>query len=173
MRINGYSSYFNNDSFQFATGKIPNSQPLNKNSYSPGVIVEISQQARDYQEKIQADKGIKETAAAEETQECQTCKNRKYVDGSSDPSVSYQTPQKISPDQAAGRVRAHEREHVSNEQEKAQKEDRKVVSQTVSLSTSICPECNKIYISGGVTRTITKNDTEPVAQNEGVSSKSV
>jgi len=167
MRIDGYSSFLNNDSYQHSSGRIPNIQPQNKNFYNPEIIVEISRQARDYQNKI------KETAAAEEIQGCQTCKDRKYVDESSDPSVSFQTPQKISPDQAAGRVRAHEREHVSNEQEKAQKEDRKVVSQTVSLSTSICPECGKVYISGGVTRTVTKNDEKPEPQNEGASLKPV
>jgi len=164
MRIDGVSSYLNNDSFQYATGRTPASAQQNKNSYNPGVIVEISPQAREYQEKIQLDKKIKE--AAEDMQGCQTCKNRKYVDGSNDPSVSFQTPQNIDPNQAASRVRAHEHEHVANEQEKAQKENRKVVSQTVSLSTSICPECNRVYVSGGVTHTITKNDQNPESQGE-------
>ena len=98
-----------------------------------------------------------------EPHECQTCKNRKYQDGSSDPSVSYQAPTHISPNQAGAAVAAHEGEHVAHEQAKAQQEDRQIVSQTVSLSTSICPECGRVYISGGVTRTITasKPDNSP------------
>jgi len=169
MRIEGVSSYFNNDSYQYKIGRVPGTEPQGKNFSGIGDSIEISKQARDYQDKVQAEKGsrgINGLTAAEEMQGCQTCKNRKYVDGSSDPSVSFQTPQKIDPSQAASRVMGHEREHVSNEQEKAQKEDRKVVSQTVTLSTSICDECGRIYVSGGVTRTITKNDNKPDLQNE-------
>ena len=32
--------------------------------------------------------------------ECQTCKNRKYVDGSDDPNVSFKTPGHIDPGQS-------------------------------------------------------------------------
>ena len=42
-----------------------------------------------------------------DTYECQTCKNRKYQDGSNDPSVSFKTPTKLSPDKAAYAVRSH------------------------------------------------------------------
>ena len=93
-----------------------------------------------------------------EPHECQTCKNRKYQDSSSDPSVSFQAPTHISPSMAAGSIAAHEGEHVSHEQQKAERDGRKVISQTVTLHTSICPECGLIYISGGVTRTITAKD---------------
>jgi len=136
--------------------------------YGSGIIVEISQQARDAynQSKLQAPEGTKETTPIGEVEGCQTCKNRRYVDKSSDPSVSYQTPTKISPEQAAGKVMAHEREHVTNEQARAQREDRRVVSQTVSLSTSICPECGRVYISGGVTRTTTVNNKETELNTE-------
>jgi len=100
--------------------------------------------------------------AIEGPQQCETCKNRKYVDQSDDPSVSFQSPAHINPGQAAARVMSHEREHVSNEQEKARRDDRKVISQTVTLTTSICPECGRMYISGGVTRTLTaKNNSGP------------
>ena len=88
--------------------------------------------------------------------ECQTCKERKYQDGSDDPGVSYQTPTNIDPDVAASAVRGHEQEHVVREQAKAQREGREVVSQSVSLHTAICPECGKVYVSGGTTRTTTR-----------------
>ncbi len=88
--------------------------------------------------------------------ECQTCKERKYQDGSDDPGVSFKTPSHIGPDQAASAVRGHENEHVVREQSKARQEGRKVVSQSVTLHSDICPECGKAYISGGTTRTVTK-----------------
>lgn len=97
---------------------------------------------------------------------CETCEKRKYQDGSDDSSVSYQTPTRIDPDMAASAVRGHEMEHVSHEQAKAQREDRKVVSQSVTLHTDICPECGKTYISGGTTRTVTKANPEEPQQEE-------
>lgn len=93
--------------------------------------------------------------AAEEGR-CETCEKRKYQDGSDDSSVSYQTPTRIDPDLVASAVRGHEREHVYHEQARAKREGRKVVSQTVTLHTDICPECGRTYISGGTTRTVTK-----------------
>ncbi len=92
--------------------------------------------------------------------ECQTCKKRKYQDGSDDPGVSFKTPTNISPDWAAAAVRGHELEHVVREQAKAEREDRKVVQQSVTLHTGICPECGRVYISGGTTRTTTVNDNQ-------------
>ena len=91
-----------------------------------------------------------------EESECQTCKNRKYQDGSDDPGVSFKTATNIAPEQAAAAVRGHEQEHVVREQAKAQREDRKVVSQSVTIHTEICPECGDVYVSGGTTRTTTK-----------------
>lgn len=91
-----------------------------------------------------------------EESECQTCKNRKYQDGSDDPGVSFKTATRIAPEQVASAVRGHEQEHVVREQAKAQREDRKVVSQSVTIHTAICPECGDVYVSGGTTRTTTK-----------------
>jgi hypothetical protein len=103
--------------------------------------------------------------------ECQTCKERKYQDGSNDPGVSFKAPGHISPESAGSVVMAHEQEHVSNEQAKAQNEDRRVVSQSVRIFTSVCPECGKVYVSGGETRTTTASEpkaaeqkTKPVGQ---------
>lgn len=106
-------------------------------------------------------KGEGEAAGAESAQkaledgECETCERRKYQDGSDDMGVSFQTPTNIAPEQAAAAVRGHENEHVVREQAKARQEGRRVVSQSVTLHTDICPECGKPYISGGTTRTVT------------------
>ena len=111
--------------------------------------------------------GAESVQKAAEEGECQTCKERKYQDGSDDSSVSYQTPTHIDADYAPAAVRGHELEHVAHEQAKAQREDRKVVSQTVTLHTDICPECGRVYVSGGTTRTVTKADnTEAPAREE-------
>lgn len=111
--------------------------------------------------------GADSAQKAAEEGECQTCKERKYQDGSDDSSVSYQTPTHIDADYAPAAVRGHELEHVAHEQAKAQREDRKVVSQTVALHTDICPECGRVYVSGGTTRTVTKADnTEAPAREE-------
>lgn len=88
---------------------------------------------------------------------CVTCANRVYQDGSNDPGVSFKSPTHVSPEQSHSMVMAHENEHVQREQQKADQEDRDVVSQSVTLSRSICPECGKSYISGGVTKTTTQS----------------
>jgi ribosomal protein L32 len=168
MRIDSAVPYSNIDKYQATAGRVAPEQPQNTGYYGPGVIVEISQQAKDYnsQNKVKAPDGIQKIAGAQDVKECQTCKNRKYVDESSDPSVSYQTPQHISPGQSGAQVMAHEREHVANEQTKAERQERRVISQTVSLSTSICPECGRVYVSGGVTRTVTASDKKAEAPAE-------
>ena len=97
----------------------------------------------------------------EQKGECQTCKNRKYQDGSDDPGVSFKTASKIAPEAAAAAVRGHEMEHVYRNRAKAAREGREVVSQSVRLKTGICPECGKPYIAGGETRTVTKAKNEP------------
>lgn len=108
-----------------------------------------------------------ETKSAQEVMEegeCQTCKERKYQDGSDDPGVSYKTPTNIAPEAAASAVRGHEQEHVSREQSKAQRDGREVVSQSVTIHTAICPECGRVYVSGGTTRTTTATKQEKAAQ---------
>ena len=131
-------------------------QPVHNKSGS-GITVDISPEAL-------AAAARKKSGSAPRTDynatECKTCSGRKYQDVSSDPSVSFQTPAHISPSQSASGVAAHESEHVSHEQAKAQQDGREIVSQTVRLSTSICPECKRVYVSGGVTQTISvKVDT--------------
>ena len=88
--------------------------------------------------------------------ECETCKERRYQDGSDDSGVSYQTPSKIK-GSVESAVRAHEQEHVSRRQAEAEREGKEVVSQTVTLKTGVCPECGKLYCAGGTTRTVTRD----------------
>ncbi len=94
--------------------------------------------------------------------ECETCKNRKYQDGS-DEMVSFKSATHISPQSAASAVRSHEQEHVSNAYKKAAQNNGKVVSANVSIHTSVCPECGRSYVSGGTTSTQIKyfNEDNP------------
>ena len=84
--------------------------------------------------------------------ECETCKERKYQDGS-DEMVSFKSAQHISPTEAGSRVRAHEQEHVMNAYEKAEEKGGKVLQASVSIHTAVCPECGRTYVSGGETNT--------------------
>lgn len=99
--------------------------------------------------------------------ECETCKNRKYQDGSNE-MVSFKSAAHISPEAAATRVRAHEQEHVSNAYNKAQQNNGKVVNASVSIQTAICPECGRTYVSGGETDTQIKyyNEENPYQQDK-------
>ncbi len=117
---------------------------------------EKSQDGNGEKQKV----GVEAAQAAVEEGKCQTCEERKYQDESDDMGVSFQAPTNIAPEQVAAAVRGHENEHVVREQAKAQQEDRRVVSQSVTLHTDICPECGKVYISGGTTRTVTAAEQE-------------
>ena len=99
--------------------------------------------------------------------ECQTCKERKYQDGS-DENVSFKSAQHISPTAAASRVRAHEQEHVANAYSKAQQDGGKVINASVSIHTAVCPECGRTYVSGGTTHTMIKynNEKNPYTQSK-------
>ncbi len=91
--------------------------------------------------------------------ECETCKERKYQDGSNDPGVSFKAPTHISPENAGAAVAAHEGEHVQRERAKAGSENKEVISQSVQIYTAICPECGKNYVAGGETVTTTRTTT--------------
>jgi len=100
-------------------------------------------------------------------EECETCKNRKYQDGS-DENVSFKSAQHISPESAAARVRAHEGEHVANAYSKAMKDGGKVLRASVSIHTDICDECGKVYVSGGTTSTTIQYPGEEVKEPENL-----
>lgn len=97
--------------------------------------------------------------------ECQTCKQRTYVDGSNESNVSFKAPGHISPEASASVVSAHEAEHVANAKHEGNKEGNQLISASVSLKVSICPECGRSYVSGGTTRTtIQYNQSNPYDQ---------
>ena len=74
--------------------------------------------------------------------ECETCKNRKYQDGS-DEMVSFKAAGHIDPSNAAMVVMGHEQEHVSNAYRKAELGGGEVERASVRLKTDICPECGR------------------------------
>ena len=94
--------------------------------------------------------------------ECETCKNRKYQDGS-DEMVSFKAAAHVSPEAAGAAVRSHEQEHVSNAYKKAAQGNGKVLQANVQIHTSVCPECGRSYVSGGTTSTQIKyyNEDNP------------
>ena len=106
---------------------------------------------------------IKKAGKRSSPEECETCANRKYQDGSDEGNVSFKTASHVSPESAGARVRAHEGEHVSNAYKKAAQKNGKVVNASVSIHTSVCPECGRSYVSGGTTSTQIKyyNEENP------------
>ena len=145
---------------------------FSKSSHFEGNVVGVANQlnmrnlSEDELGLLKKPDDVKSPQEVFEDAECKTCAERKYQDGSDDPGVSFKTAAHISPDQAAAKVRSHEYEHVTREQAKADREGREVVSQSVQLHTSICTECGRSYVSGGVTNTVTKGASEPQQETE-------
>ncbi len=112
--------------------------------------------------------GTKKIGRKSSPEECQTCKSRKYQDGSDEMNVSFKNASHISPEAAAAAVRTHEGQHVKNAYAKAEQADGQVVSATVSIHTAVCPECGRTYVSGGTTNTSIKypNESNPYQQNK-------
>lgn len=108
----------------------------------------------------------KKPGAKSSPAECETCKNRKYQDGS-DEMVSFKSATHISPEAAGAAVRSHEQEHVSNAYKDAAMNNGKVLRASVSIHTSVCPECGRSYVSGGTTSTQIKyyNEENPYQQD--------
>lgn len=97
--------------------------------------------------------------------ECQTCKNRKYQDGSNESDVSFKAPTHISPGSSTGAAMAHEQMHVSNAYEKASKNNGKVLQASVQLKMAVCPECGRVYCAGGTTTTKIAYKSDQYSQN--------
>lgn len=126
----------------------PSLSPLSNNpSSGPAGVAPLS-----------ADKanGQSRTGKTESKGECQTCKERKYVDGSNEGNVSFKAPGHIAPEASAGVVMSHEKEHVANAKREGNKPGNELISASVSLKTAICPECGRSYVAGGTTRTLIK-----------------
>ncbi|MDR1735365.1 MAG: hypothetical protein LBR85_00645 [Oscillospiraceae bacterium] len=99
---------------------------------------------------------------------CQTCASRKYKDQSGDAGVSFKGGAKAAPSIAASLVHAHEKEHVAIAEQKGRETGANVQTK-VRLHAGICPECKKVYISGGTTEvTISKpSSAEQDGQGKG------
>lgn len=110
----------------------------------------------------------KKVGRASSPEECQTCKSRKYQDGSNEVDVSFKNAAHISPNAAGAAVCAHEGQHVSNAYEKAAQKNGKVINASVSIHTAVCPECGRTYVSGGTTNTMIKysNESNPYQQSK-------
>lgn len=128
-------------------------------SYSAGI--DYAPPAKQSEPTPAESKAMKRTGQIE----CETCSKRKYQDASNE-SVSFKSPTHISPEASGGAVMAHEQEHVANAYAKASKGGGEVVRASVSLQTSICPECGRSYVAGGTTNTLIKYQKEsPYSQN--------
>lgn len=102
---------------------------------------------------INGAENVDKVAKTEKSGECQTCKERKYVDGSNEGNVSFKTPGHIDPAASGAVVKLHEMEHVANARKEGSKENKELISATMSLQVAVCPECGRSYVAGGTTRT--------------------
>lgn len=148
--IGGLNPYYNELSHTYANGNAMN-----------GSVQDTKMQ--DGKETDEAEKSFGRKSPGEK---CETCEKRKYQDGS-DENVSFKAAAHISPEAAASQVRAHEGEHVSNAYTKAAEKDGKVLSVSVRIKTSICPECGKNYVSGGTTSTRISYPTDTAEEKSG------
>lgn len=138
-----------------------NIQGLGFNSFNPFLTPLEQERIDERKEQLGISKDPKEDKNSPQY-ECETCKNRKYVDGS-DEMVSFKSPAHVSPNAAGAAVRGHEQEHVNNAYSKAETKNGKVLQASVTIKTAICPECGRSYVSGGETRTQIKyyNEANP------------
>lgn len=137
---------------------------------NPGFAPSDVKQGAADSEKADREKAQEKRAGLKDpSEECETCKKRKYQDGS-DEMVSFKSAAHISPESAASRVRAHEQEHVSNAFKKAAANNGKVISASVSIHTAVCPECGRTYVSGGTTHTQIKYFNEDNPYQKGLKS---
>ena len=121
---------------------------------------------KDDDELTPEEKRAKASGHKSTPEECETCKRRKYQDGS-DEMVSFKAAGHIDPGNAASVVMSHEQEHVSNAYQKAKDNNGEVVRASVRLKTAVCPECGRTYISGGETTTQIRyyNEGNPYQQD--------
>ena len=120
---------------------IGNSILMPYNPYYTNTRISDARESGEVEGDGTTQKGIDDpTAKLTGRKECETCKNRRYVDGS-DENVSFKSAAKIAPGAADARVRGHEQEHA------------------------ICPECGRQYVAGGETRTAIKTPKDPYSKN--------
>ena len=98
--------------------------------------------------------------------ECSTCANRKYQDGSNDTGVSFKNAAHISPDNAFAVVSSHEQEHVQEAKSRTSQKGGKLISASIRIFVSTCPECGRTYVSGGETRTVESYSKDQFNKND-------
>jgi hypothetical protein len=153
---NGYDSFYTyNQSWNPAATSDVSDPNQTSNRTSDGAVVNPADPDEE-----------KKAGRRSSPEDCETCKHRKYQDGSDESNVSFKTASHISPEAAGSAVRSHESEHVNNAYSKAAKNNGEVLSATVSIHTAVCPECGRSYISGGTTNTMIKytNESNPYQQ---------
>ena len=60
---------------------------------------------------------------------------------------------------------SHEKEHVANAVSEGNKDNKELVNVSVSLKTSVCPECGRVYVSGGTTNSTMRTTSESPKNN--------
>ena len=162
MNIGGYQPIsafypYGNNNNSFTKTEAFNALPGEEPDKAKAAVLGINPNKED-SSKAEKRLGIKDP-----NEECETCEKRKYQDGSDEHNVSFKAAAHIDPNAATSAVRAHENQHVSNAYKKAAQEDGKVLRASVTIHTSICPECGRSYVSGGTTNTQIKyyNEDNP------------
>lgn len=165
--IGGIDNPYSNYATNFNTGSYANANS-NTSAYDAAGSTAVGVKQSDERVIIRnpGESTKKQAGRKSSPAECETCRNRKYQDGS-DEDVSFKSPAHIDPNAAASRVRSHEQEHVSNAYKEAAQNNGKVVSCNVSIHTSVCPECGRTYVSGGTTSTQIRyfNEDNPYQKN--------
>ena len=155
---------FSAESYEEAVLQFIRIDSENREHRNIALRIELSKKHDKYEEEEEtaADRMGKKPGKKSSPAECETCKNRKYQDGSNE-MVSFKAAGHIAPSNAAMVVMGHEQEHVSNAYRKAELGGGEVERASVRLKTDICPECGRTYISGGETTTQIKyyNERNP------------
>ncbi len=146
--MNGLGSFYDN----YTSGRMPESYAAETGYGIAGAHPDESSAERPEIIRNPGESTKKQAGRKSSPAECETCKNRKYQDGS-DENVSFKAAAHIDPDAAASRVRGHEQEHVRNAYKDAAQNNGKVISCNVAIRTAVCPECGRTYVSGGTTST--------------------
>lgn len=124
---------------------------------TPAYQVDVAQ---DWRERAEMLPGFSDTMAAKGMEEageigCMSCESRRYIDDSDSSTVTFQSPSKIDPQTSIYQVASHEREHISEEQAKADAKGAKVLSHQIQIQYDVCPECGSLFAAGGCARTTT------------------
>ncbi len=99
------------------------------------------------------------TAKNSGTQECQTCRERKYRCGDG-------SPESVSASTSSAQVMSHEKRHLVEQKASADRKEMEVVNTSIRIEYNKCPECGRMYASDGEATTTMR--TKPDQQAEGL-----